>query len=57
MKLLFLIWWKIIMTSRVVGNYNSYLIKEVNFYRLGLYENGILRKVVGAQKEEVTRNW
>jgi hypothetical protein len=45
------------MTSRVVGNYSSYLIKEVNFYRLRVYKNGILRKVVGAQKEEVTRNW
>jgi len=45
------------MTSRVVGNYRSYLIKEVDFYRLRVYENGILRNVVGAQKEEVTRNW
>jgi hypothetical protein len=45
------------MTSRVVGNYSSYLIKDFNFYRLRVDENGILRKVVGAQKEEVTRIW
>jgi hypothetical protein len=44
------------MTSRVVGSYSSFLIKEFNFYRLRVYENGILRKVVGPKREEVTRN-
>ena len=44
------------MTSRVVGDYSSFVVKEFNFYRLRVYENGIMRKVVGPKMEEVTRN-
>jgi hypothetical protein len=33
-----------------MGDYIISLIGEFNFYRLRLYENGILRKVVGPQK-------
>jgi hypothetical protein len=39
-----------------VGDYNNFLIKEFNFYRLRVYENGILRNVIGPKMEEVTRN-
>ena len=42
--------------TRVVGDYIISLIDEFNFYSLRVYENGILRKIVGPKREVVTRN-
>jgi hypothetical protein len=38
-----------------MGDYIISLISEFNFYRLRVYENGILGKVFGPKREEVTK--